>query len=74
MQQHPEQPSFRIVRRREAATRLGVSRSTLYAYGDPKSPSYKADLPKPLRLGGIVGFIDHELDAYVGRLMKARQG
>ena len=32
---------------REVALLIGVSRSTVYEYIKPKSPSYKKDFPKP---------------------------
>jgi prophage regulatory protein len=65
---------FHILRRREVQERLGIARSTLYAYGDRRSPQFKPDFPQPIRLGSVTGFVEHEIDEYVLSLMQAREG
>jgi prophage regulatory protein len=66
--------AFRIISLLEAAKRLNLGRSTLYASLDKKSAYYKNDLPQPVRQGSSVGFIEHEIDDYIRGLMQARGG
>lgn len=65
--------SLCILRREEVQRRLGIARSTLYAYLDKRSPQFKPDLPQPVRIGANTGFIEHEIDKYVLGLMQARR-
>jgi Predicted transcriptional regulator len=65
---------LRIIPVRVAAARLNKGRSTLYTWIDEKSPYYKPDLPKLVRLGSSVGFIEHEIDDYIRGLMQVRGG
>ena len=65
---------MRVLPRREAENRLGISRSTLYAWNDETSPNHRPEVPKPVRQGGLSGFIEHELDAYIFGLIQARGG
>jgi prophage regulatory protein len=67
-------PPLRIISVREAATRLNIGRSTLYSWLDRQSSHFKPDLPKPIRMGFSVGFIEHEIDDYIRGLMQARGG
>jgi prophage regulatory protein len=66
--------ALRIIPVRETAARLNIGRSTLYAWLDEKSPSYKPGLPKPVHLGKSTGFIEHEIDDFIRCLMQARGG
>ncbi|HBM66155.1 MAG TPA: hypothetical protein DD418_22170 [Pseudomonas sp.] len=65
--------SLRILRRPEVQQRLGIARSTLYAYLDKRSAQFKPEFPKPIRLGAVTGFVEHEIDEYVLGLMRARR-
>ncbi len=65
---------IRMLRRAEVQARLGIARSTLYAYLNKRSPSYLPAFPKPIRLGSTVGFIEHEIESFVAGLMQAREG
>lgn len=65
---------LRIIPVRETAARLNIGRSTLYAWLDKKSPSYKPSLPQPVHLGTSTGFIEHEIDDFIRCLMLARGG
>lgn len=65
--QHP--PVLRFLRRREVQERLGISRSTLYGYRNPRSPQYKPDFPEPVNGGR---FVEHEIDAYSRTLIEQR--
>lgn len=65
---------LRIIPVRVTAARLNAGRSTLYTWIDETSPYFKPDLPKPVRLGSSVGFIEHEIDDYIRGLMQDRGG
>lgn len=67
-------PRPRVIPRREAQNRLGVGRSTLYDWNDENSPSYRPEVPQPIKQGGLSGFIEHEIDEYILGLMRARGG
>ncbi|MFD0982815.1 helix-turn-helix transcriptional regulator [Tropicimonas aquimaris] len=43
-------PQF-ILRRPDVESRTGLSRSTIYAKMDPRSPHHDPEFPKPVRLG-----------------------
>ncbi|MGV7196354.1 helix-turn-helix transcriptional regulator [Xanthomonas axonopodis] len=73
MKSDTNQP-LRIIPVRVTAARLNAGRSTLYAWIDEKSPYYKPDLPKLVRMGSSVGFIECEVDDYIRSLMQARGG
>lgn len=67
-------PHIRMLRLAEVQARLGVARSTLYAYLNKRSPSYLPAFPKPVRLSSTVAFIEHEIESFVVGLMQAREG
>lgn len=63
-------PALRILRRKQLEERTGLSRSTIYARLNPKSPSYDPTFPKPIELGhGMqnppVGWVESEVEAYL---------
>lgn len=64
----------RIVRRLAGIGRMGIAVNTYYDWANPKSPRYKPDLPKLVKIGGAgssaSGFIDSDLDGYINRLDK----
>ncbi len=62
-----------VISREEAQRRLGIGRSTFYAFCNENSPSFKPAFPKRVRQGALVGFIEHEVDEYVRSLMQARE-
>ena len=66
------QAALRLISLSEAAKRLNRGVSTLYLYLDPDSRYYKPDLPRPVRQGSSVGFLEHEIDEYILTLMEAR--
>lgn len=70
----PHTTPLRLLRRSEVQARLGIARSTMYAYLSERSPSYLPSFPKPIRLGSTVGFLEHELDQFVAQLMQEREG
>ncbi len=67
-------PILRVLPRRETEKRLGISRSTLYEWNDDAGQNHRPEVPKPIRQGGLSGFIEHEIDEYILGLMRARGG
>ena len=58
--------SIKILRVRAVATKLGISRSTIYDWLNPKSDRYDATFPKQRRLGQqSVGWVEAELDQWL---------
>ncbi|HDR2876770.1 AlpA family phage regulatory protein [Enterobacter roggenkampii] len=59
-------PTVKILRMRAVVAKLGVARSTIYDWLNPKSPRYDATFPKQLRLGQqSVGWMEAELDQWL---------
>jgi predicted DNA-binding transcriptional regulator AlpA len=71
-----EKPLIRIIRPRDVSIKTGMSLVTVGRRQDPKSPQYDPEFPKsfPLseskRPGAPVGFLEHEVDAYVLKLVE----
>ncbi|AUV00729.1 AlpA family phage regulatory protein [Enterobacter cloacae] len=60
-------PTVKILRMRAVTAKLGIARSTIYDWLDPKSPRYDATFPKQRRLGQqSVGWVEAELDQWLG--------
>ncbi|MBF7994314.1 AlpA family phage regulatory protein [Rahnella laticis] len=58
--------SIRILRIRAVVSKLGIARSTIYDWINPKSPRYDATFPKQRRLGlQSVGWLESELDEWL---------
>lgn len=63
-QSPPKHP--KIIRAKDVIARTGLSRSTVYAKIDPKSPCFDATFPKQVRLGpNAVGWVETEIDAWI---------
>ncbi len=63
-----------VLRVSQVAERLGVSRSTVWNWGNPKSRHYRPDFPKPLKLSdSITGWLSSEIDDYIGKLAAKRE-
>lgn len=59
-------PPVKILRMRAVVAKLGIARSTIYDWLNPKSPRYDATFPKQLRLGQqSVGWMEAELDQWL---------
>lgn len=70
--QQSQQMALRVLRRDEVQKRLGIARSTIYAYLNQRSATYRPEFPKPVYQGAAMGFIEQEVDEYVLGLMRAR--
>lgn len=59
----------KILRLKQLMRKIGVSRSTIYDWLNPKSPRYDANFPKQLCLGRqAVGWRESEIDAWLFEL------
>lgn len=62
-----------ILRAKEAAAMLGVSKSTLWAWCSPKSEHYRPDAPRPVKLSPrITGWLEREISDYIVKLAEQR--
>ncbi|MHB9805101.1 helix-turn-helix transcriptional regulator [Pantoea ananatis] len=58
--------TVKILRMRAVAAKLGIARSTIYDWLNPKSNRYDATFPKQRRLGKqSVGWLEAELDKWL---------
>lgn len=58
--------AHRLLRRKQLEQLLGISRSTIYARLDPKSPHYDPNFPKPIKIGATsIAFVEAEVQAYI---------
>lgn len=58
--------TVKILRIREVVNKLGIARSTIYDWINPKSPRYDATFPKQRRLGlQSVGWLESEVDEWL---------
>lgn len=65
--------SDRIIRRLDTMKMLGVSKSTLADWQNPKSKRYRPDFPKKIQLGvNSVGYLESEINSYIAKLAEAR--
>lgn len=57
---------IKILRISSVVNKLGVARSTIYDWINPRSPRYDATFPKQRRLGmQSVGWLESELDEWL---------
>lgn len=58
--------NLKVLRIRAVVNKLGIARSTIYDWINPKSPRYDATFPKQYRLGmQSVGWFESELDEWL---------
>lgn len=56
----------RVLRRPLVEVKTGLSRSSIYARLDPKSPLYDPSFPRPVSIGArAVGWLNHEVDQWI---------
>ncbi len=68
-------PAHRLLRRKQVEQVIGLSRSTIYARLDKKSPHYDPDFPRPISLGAMsVAWVEAEIQDYIAhRIADSRQ-
>jgi prophage regulatory protein len=60
--------SLRILRLKDVIKKMGISRSTIYDWLNPKSPRYDETFPKQKRLGRqSVGWLESDLNEWLMR-------
>ncbi|WP_165720796.1 helix-turn-helix transcriptional regulator [Bordetella trematum] len=56
----------RIVRLKQLTSIIGLGRSTVYDFLNPRSPRYDPTFPKPIKLGAAaVGWLEHEISLWL---------
>lgn len=64
--------AHRLIRRKQVELAIGLSRSTIYARLDPKSPHYDSDFPKPISLGSMsVAWVEAEIQSWIASRIAA---
>ena len=62
-----------VLRINQVSERLGVSRSTIWNWGDPKSRHHRPDFPRPFKVSAnVIGWLSSEIDDYIGKLAAER--
>ncbi|EKQ6357292.1 AlpA family phage regulatory protein [Pseudomonas aeruginosa] len=61
-----KRPVVAVLRLRRVVERLGISRSTIYDWMNPKSPRYDSTFPLPIKLSGsssrgAVGWLESDI-------------
>lgn len=63
-----------VLRVNQVAERLGVSRSTVWNWGNTKSRHHRPDFPSPFKVSAnVVGWLSSEIDDYIGKLAAKRE-
>jgi prophage regulatory protein len=67
--------AHRLLRRRQVEQVIGLSRSTIYARLDKKSPHYDPTFPKPITLGvKSIAWVESEIQSWVAsRITSSRE-
>jgi len=67
---------MRLIKRKAAAAKCGVCIDTTYEWGNPKSPYYDPDFPKPIALSATSRarfLIDEEIDEFIAQKAARRE-
>ena len=61
-----EKTSPRLIRIKEVIDRVGIGRSTIYDWMNPKSPRFDVTFPKPVKLGcNSIAWLEHDIDSWI---------
>ena len=64
----------RILRRNDVLKMLGIGRTTLADWQNPKSNRYRPDFPQKILLGtNAVGYLESEINVFIQRLANNRK-
>lgn len=58
----------KYIRIKDVAKQLSIGQSTLFDWINPKSPRFKEDFPKPIRIGRCTFFSQSEINSYLANL------
>ena len=62
----------RLLRRKQVEQVLGISKSSIYARLDKKSPHYDPAMPRPIKIGATsIAFVESEINAYIDHMIAA---
>lgn len=66
--------AHRLLRRKQVEQAIGLSRSTIYARLDKKSPHYDPTFPRPISLGSMsVAWVEAEVQEYIAHRIADRK-
>ncbi|HHQ4498996.1 TPA: helix-turn-helix transcriptional regulator [Aeromonas hydrophila] len=58
--------TIKVIRIKDLIAKIGIARSTIYDWMNPKSPRFNSTFPKPVRIGlSAIGWLEHEVDAWI---------
>lgn len=63
-----ERPTLRLVRLREVIHRVGLGKTAIYAR------IRAGEFPKPVDLGGVVAWVESDVDTWIEAKIAARNG
>lgn len=62
----------KYLRVKEVLDKLGISKSTLHDWLNPKSPRFNPKFPKRVKMGTATRFVESEITAYQLEQMNSR--
>lgn len=58
--------SQRVLRLKDMTKKLGIARSTIYDWTNPKSPRYDATFPRSFKIGQhCIGWLEQQVDEWL---------
>ena len=58
--------SPRLIRIKEVIERVGIGRSTIYDWMNPRSPRFDSTFPKPIKLGSnSIAWLEYDIDSWI---------
>ena len=68
-----QEQGSRVLRIKQLISMVGLAKSTIYDYLDPKSPRHDPSFPKPIKLGAsAVGWLENEVQRWLLQKASAR--
>ncbi|HFF6179434.1 helix-turn-helix transcriptional regulator [Stenotrophomonas maltophilia] len=64
----------RLIRRQELERRTGYRRSTIYAALKRGTKRFDPTFPRPVKLGGMVAWVESEVDEWINSRIADRAG
>ena len=57
---------IRLIRIKEVIERVGIGRSTIYDWMNPRSPRFDSTFPKPIKLGSnSIAWLEYDIDSWI---------